>query len=110
LETEKTRLQMLEEALQGTPNNPFLRYALAIELANAGRAEEAGKQFESLLNRHPDYVATYYQAGMFYAHHGRAQEAREVLTQGLQVTGRQGNTHAQQEIQAALDELGEGSS
>jgi tetratricopeptide (TPR) repeat protein len=105
LETEKTRLQMLEEALQATPNNAFLRYALALELANAGRAEEARQQFQHLLQEHPDYAATYYQAGVFHAKCGRVEEAREILTKGMQVTGRQGNTHAQQEIQAALDEL-----
>lgn len=105
MELEKTRLEMLQQALAASPDNAFLRYGLAMELANAGRAEEAAAEFEHLLTHHPDYAATYYQAGMLYARLNRTDKAREVLTKGLQVTGRQGNTHAQQEIQAALDEL-----
>lgn len=105
METEKPRLEMLEEALQADPANAFIRYGLAMELVNAGRSEEAGRQFDHLLSHHPEYAAAYYQAGMFYVKQGCLEEARKVLAKGLRVTGQQGNTHAQQEIQAALDEL-----
>jgi hypothetical protein len=36
---------------------------------------------------------------------GRLDEARKVLTTGVEVTGRQGKQHAQSELQAALDDL-----
>lgn len=102
---EKTRLQMLEDALQASPENAFVRYGLAMELAGAGRAEEAWKHFENLLTHHPDYWAAYLHAGMLLVKMGRREEAHKVMTQGLEVTGQQKNLHARSELQAALDEL-----
>jgi len=64
---ELTRIEFLEESLRSDPNSAFLRYALAMEFMNAGRGEEAWTQFEHLLAHHPDYAATYYQAGKFLA-------------------------------------------
>jgi len=42
---------------------------------------------------------------MFLSSQGRSEEARKVLAQGIEVSGRQGNSHAQGELQAALDDL-----
>ena len=38
---EKSRKQQLEEMLAEDPNDPFLRYGLAMEHAGAGAHEEA---------------------------------------------------------------------
>ncbi|HLW78083.1 MAG TPA: hypothetical protein VKU44_00655 [Terriglobia bacterium] len=103
---EKTRIERLEETLESSPDNAFVRYALAIELANADRADAAWKQFEILLQRHPDYSATYYQAGKFLVKQERRDEARRVIVRGIAVTRGQGNLHAQSELEAALAELG----
>jgi tetratricopeptide (TPR) repeat protein len=102
---EKARAQFLEETLQSDPDNAFVRYALAMELANSDQSAEAWHHFERLLARHPAYSATYFQAGKFLVKQGRIQEARKVFAQGIEVTGSQGNLHAQSELQAALDEL-----
>ena len=101
---EKTRLQFLREAVQNSPDDPFTRYALALELAKTAPTE-AWSHFEYLLDRHPEYSATYQQAGVFLLNRGRREEAQKVLVKGVEVTGRQGNKHAQSELQAALDEL-----
>lgn len=102
---EKTRLQMITEALQASPENAFLRFGLAMELKNAGRDDEAWKQFEHLLAHHPDYWATYLHAGMLLVKMQRRDEARQVMARGVEVTGRLKNSHAQSELQAALDDL-----
>lgn len=102
---EKTRVEFLEEALQTDPDDTFARYALALELSNSSKPDEAWRHFEYLLTHHPDYSATYYQAGMFLARQGRREEAQRILAQGIEVTRRQGNLHAQSELQAALDDL-----
>ena len=103
---EKTRIELLKESLLTNPDATFTRYALAMELSNAGSGEEAWRHFEYLLNHHPDYAATYFQAGRLLASLGRRDEAREILAKGIEVAGRQGNTHAQGELEAALNELG----
>jgi Flp pilus assembly protein TadD len=102
---EKTRLEMLEETLRATPANAFIRYGLAMEFKNAGRDQEAWQHFDLLLRNHPDYWAAYYQAGMLLLKMGRREEARQVMSKGLVVTGQQRNLHAQSELQAALGDL-----
>jgi tetratricopeptide (TPR) repeat protein len=99
---EQTRREFLEQALRNNPDDAFTRYALAMELANS---PEAWPHFEYLVTHHAEYSATYYQAGMWLVKQGRVEEARKVLAKGIEVTGRQGKQHAQQELQAALDEL-----
>jgi thioredoxin-like negative regulator of GroEL len=102
---EKTRTEALQETLVASPDNTFARYALAMELSNSSDPTSAWQHFEYLLSRHPDYAATYYQAGKFLAKQRRVDEAKRVLAKGIEVTGRQGNLHAQSELQQALDEL-----
>ncbi len=103
-EADKTRREFLEEAVRQDPHNTFARYGLAMELANSDPAA-AWTHFEYLLSHHPEYAAAYYQAGAFLLKQGRMEEARKVLTTGVEVTGRQGKQHAQSELQAALDDL-----
>lgn len=100
----KSRMEFLAEALRNNPDDAFTRYALALELARSA-PQDAWPHFEYLLAHHPDYAATYYQAGMFLAGQGRREEARQVFAKGFEVAGRQGKQHAQSELQAALDDL-----
>ncbi len=101
---EQTRVEFLRECVENNPDDTFARYALALELRDRNPSE-AESHFQYLLTHHSDYSATYYQAGVFLADQGRAEEARQVFLRGMEVTERQGNTHAQSELQAALDEL-----
>ena len=103
-ETEKTRREFLEGTLRQDPDNTFARYGLALELSGSEPAA-AWTHFEYLLLHHPQYSATYYQAGMFLVKQGRREEARKVLAAGVEVTGHQGKHHAQAELQAALQVL-----
>jgi len=105
-EAAKTRRQFLEEAVIRDPSNTFARYGLALELATSD-PPTAWTHFEYLLQHHPEYSATYLQAGTFLIKQGRVHEARKVLATGIEVTGRQGKQHAQAELQAALDDLDE---
>lgn len=101
----KDRLEFLRDIVQKKPDDTFARYGLAMELSKSGDPAEAWEHFEYLLTHHPDYSAAYYQAGMFLLRQGRREEARKVLAQGVEVTRRQSNLHAQSELQSALDEL-----
>ena len=90
---EKNRLEFLQEALAADAGNTFARYGLAMELQNTGKPAEAAQHFEYLLTHHPEYSATYYQAGILLEKLGRRDEARRVFERGIEVTGRQGNAH-----------------
>ena len=103
-EAEKTRREFLEEALAQDSGNTFARYGLALEFAQS-EPHAAWPHFQYLLLHHPEYSATYYQAGIFLIRQGRPEEARKVLAAGVEVTARQGKRHAQAELQSALDDL-----
>jgi tetratricopeptide (TPR) repeat protein len=102
---DKSRIEFLQGALEANPDDTFARYALAMELSTCDRPAEAWPHFEYLLNRHPDYSATYFQAGKFLAQQGRRNEARQAFAKGIEVAQRQGNRHAQSELEAALEAL-----
>ena len=104
---DKSRIEFLQETLEANPDDTFARYALAMELSTCDRPTDAWPHFEYLLSRHPDYSATYYQAGSFLVRQDRRHEARRVFAKGIEVAQQQGNRHAQSELQAALESLGD---
>ncbi len=96
---------MLREFIAKTPNDPFPRYGLAVELKNAGRAEEAAEVFAELASRFPDYTPAYLHAGNNLAVLGRRAEAMAVYRAGIEACTRKRDDHAKGEIQAALADL-----
>ena len=87
------------------PGNAFARYGLATEYARAGRFPDAVAEFEALIEAHPDYAAAYQQVGQALEQLGRIEQAREFYHRGIAVTTSQGNLHARDQLQAALDSL-----
>jgi len=99
------RVQFLRNSISANPGDTFPRYALALELARDGQSGEAWEHFRYLLDHHPDYAPTYYQAGNLLANQGRSEEARSVFLRGIEVTRRLGQKHAEGELRAALEAL-----
>ena len=99
---------MLEGFIRQKPADPFPRYALALELKNAGRLDEARTTFEELMTVAPDYTATYLHAGNVLVALGRADDARQIYRRGIEVCSRRGDSHARGEIEGALAALGPG--
>ena len=58
-----SRIDALLGFIQQKPQDPFPRYALALEYKNGGRLDEARATFDALHARHPDYIAAYLHAG-----------------------------------------------
>ena len=100
-----SRRAKLEAMLAAEPNDVFLGYALAKELATAGDAPAALAQFERVIAGHPDYVPAYFQQGQVLAEEGDTDAAREVLTRGLAVAQRLGDAHAAGEMAEFLEML-----
>ena len=76
------RLEQLRALLAEEPNDPFLRYAIALELKRAGRMEEAAADLERLIREDPKYIACYYQLALLYADLGRADDALRACDAG----------------------------
>jgi predicted Zn-dependent protease len=95
----------LKEILELDPKNSFARYGLAMEFAGSGEIAAAVSEFDTLLENDPGYTAGYFMAAQTLANAGRTAEAIERLKTGITSAARSGNTHAQSEMQAMLDEL-----
>ncbi len=100
-----SRRQKLEAFLASHPNDAFGRYGLAMECLREADNEAAIANFRQLLESHPDYVAGYFHYGQLLAKLAREDEARRILTAGIDAAARQGDAHAVSEMQAALDTL-----
>ena len=96
------RITKLRAFADARPQDPFPRYALALEHRNAGDHAQAWAVFERLLADHPDYTAGYLHAGNALLASGRRDEAGEVWRKGVEVCAKQGDHHARGELEGAL--------
>lgn len=101
-----SRIELLLGFIRQRPNDPFARYALAIEYKNADRLEDARLTFAELMAAEPDYTATYLHAGNVLVSLGRRDEARAVYEKGISVCAQRGDAHARGELEGALAALG----
>ena len=99
------RLEALKKLAEQDPTNTFVRYGLAHEYAKDGDFEAAVREYRSLMETTPDYVAAYFHCGQALERMERFDEARAAYQKGIEVTTRMGDAHARSEIQAALDLL-----
>jgi thioredoxin-like negative regulator of GroEL len=100
------RIAMLTEILAANPEDSFARYGLAQEYSNTGQIDQAVKEFKTLLEKNPDYTAAYFMAAQALVKDDRTNEAKRMLVDGVSSARRTGNTHAQSEMTAMLEELG----
>jgi predicted Zn-dependent protease len=99
------RIAALTELLAQDPNNAFARYGLAMEHSNSGSFDRALDEFSKLLATNPDYVAGYFMAAQTLVKANRHQEAKSMLENGIATAKRKGDSRAESEMQAMLDEI-----
>jgi Tfp pilus assembly protein PilF len=101
----KTRREQIEEMLATDPNDPFLRYGLAMEYVSAEDDEGALQRFRELFAVAPTYVPGYLQAGQALVRLGRTAEAATMFRDGITVARQKGDLHALGEMEGMLAEL-----
>ena len=97
------RRQQIETMLQDEPNDPELRYMLAMEFVSAGDDAGAVLRFQELLLVAPTYPPGYHMGARALQRLGRVAEARTLLHQGIPVALAQNNHHAAGEMQELLE-------
>lgn len=102
---KKTRRQMLEEFLASNPNEAFSRYGIALDCMREGDLPAADSHFRTLLETNPDYVPGFQMYAQMLAQNNRMDEAKSILSKGIESAIRQGNQHARSEMEALLSEL-----
>ena len=99
------RIDKLKAYLSENPQDSFLQHALALEYIKQGRDEEARVLFQSVLDREPGYVGSYYHLGKLLERLGEAEAAIVVYKKGMEEAKKAGENLAERELRAAYEEL-----
>ncbi len=101
-----SRREKIEALLEDDPQDQFLRYSLAMELAKEGEHERSQTLFANLREDQPPYVPAFFMAAQHLVDLERTDEARELLTAGVTAAEQQGDLHAAGEMREFLLTLG----
>jgi tetratricopeptide (TPR) repeat protein len=98
------RIALLEKFRLEDPTDPFPIYALALEY-QVTESAKARHLFDELLNKHPDYLPTYYMAGNFFLKQNEPERAIKILNLGLNLAKDKKDMNTAREIRGVLDSL-----
>lgn len=104
--TTSNRRQKIEEMLQIEPDDVFLRYSLALELAKEDRLPESLTLLRGLCDSSPPYVPAFFRSAQLLADNDDFNGAREFLRVGIETAREQGDLHAAAEMSEMLGDLG----
>lgn len=107
MSTTSTRLHQLQAFLQESPEDSFLRYALAKEYEKLGQLETALHHFQQIQSDDPDYVGMYYHLGKLYEKVAQPHLAFQTYKTGMVVAKKLGDQHALSELAGAKLALGD---
>lgn len=99
------RIAVLKSYLEKTPEDSFLKHALALEWIKLHQEKKAIRLFEELLSRDPDYVGSYYHLGKALEKMGHTERALKIYQKGLEIARKLNDDHAAAELRQAADDL-----
>ena len=99
------RIAKLKEFLQASPNDNFVKHALALEYIKIGDEAGARQQFEEILNQSPDYIGSYYHLAKLLERTGEKSLAIEWYEKGMLAAKNAKDQHAYNELQMAHEDL-----
>jgi Tfp pilus assembly protein PilF len=99
------RINKLKEFLLGSPNDSFLKHALALEYIKLNDDVTARRLFEEVLAYEPTYVGSYYHLGKLLERIGDTAGAISIYEKGMETAKELKDRHAYNELQAAHEDL-----
>lgn len=99
------RIAQIKAFLESSPNDSFLKHALALEYIKLQDDRSAKSTFEELLAYEPGYVGSYYHLGKLLERTGDPAAAIVVYEKGMKVAREKNDLHAYGELQAAHEDL-----
>jgi Tfp pilus assembly protein PilF len=99
------RKQQLLAMLAKSPNDLFLRFALAMEHAKLGETREAVAAFDSVLAADPGYVTAWFQKANLLEQFKQFDLAKETYRKGVQAAAIKGDHHSATKMREALERL-----
>lgn len=91
--------------LHDTPEDSFLKHALAMEYIKFGDDVSARALLESVLEKNPGYVGSYYHLGKLLERQGEESRAAGIYETGISECKKINDRHAMNELQGAYDDL-----
>ena len=99
------KIEMLKSFLNSSPEDPFLKHALALEYIKVGNEADARSLFLEILTRDPSYIGTYYHLARLLERAGENENAKNWYEKGMLAAKQAGDRHAYNELQAAYEDL-----
>ena len=99
------RILQLKEYLKESPNDNFLKHALALEFIKQGNDAAEKEWFDLNLNETPQYIPTYYHLGKLLERTGNVTDAIRIYEQGMEQAKVAGDQHAFSELRSVYEEL-----
>ena len=99
------RIERLKEFLQSSPQDCFVKHALALEYIKIGDDAYARLLFEEILQTNENYIGSYYHLAKLLERQGMIEEAILVYEKGMQRAKVKGEQHALSELRSAYEEL-----
>ena len=100
------RLAALERMVGNRPDDPRLRFGLALEYLNAGRTEDGVRELRLYLDGADDEGNAWGRLGGALHALGREEEARAAYEAGIEAALRHGHPTMAEELKETLEELG----
>ncbi|MCX6314030.1 MAG: tetratricopeptide repeat protein [Sphingobacteriales bacterium] len=102
-----SRIEKLLEYMKTSDKDSFLQHALALEYIKVGNDEDARALFNEILLREPTYIGSYYHLAKLLERVGDFDRAIRVYKRGMEEAKLAGDTHAFNELRAALEDVEE---
>ena len=99
------RIEKLKEFLAASPEDSFLRHALALEYVKIGDEQQARSLFEELLARDENYIGSYYHLAKLLERLDEIDNAIKYYQLGMAKAKEAGDQHAYNELRSAYEEL-----
>lgn len=97
-----SRIEQIEKMLAANPDDVFLNFALAMERVKSGQPEQAVPVFQRVTELDPKYISAYTQLSNTLIALGRKDEAKAVLSRGVEAATLAGDKHAAGKMRDAL--------
>jgi tetratricopeptide (TPR) repeat protein len=98
------RLEQLRQFYKEEPNDPFNIYGLALAYLKTDVAQSK-EFFDVLLQKHPEYLPTYYHAAKLYAESADRDRAVAIYKKGIAIAEKSKDQKALRELRSAYEEL-----
>lgn len=102
-----SRIEHLKTFLTESPNDSFLKFAIAKEFEKLNNSEEALKYYLEIEDNDPNYVGLYFHLGKLYFGKGNIRKAYDTFSKGMSIAKSQKDDHAHAELASARMEIDE---